>query len=148
MRSTFTGRHMAAIMIGFFAVVVAVNLGMARVAGSTFGGVVVENSYVASQNYNRWLAEAAAEKALGWQLVAERRADDRISVAVSGPSGAARLTGVARHPLGTMPDRRLGFSPAGGGIFVSDEVLPEGRWIVRFDLRSGDRQVRTEQELK
>ena len=43
----FTGRHMAAIMVAFFGVVIAVNVYMARLATSTFTGVVVENSYVA-----------------------------------------------------------------------------------------------------
>jgi len=61
----FTGRKMAAIMVAFFAVVIIVNVYMAREASSTFGGVVVENSYVASQQYNRWLDEASAENALG-----------------------------------------------------------------------------------
>ena len=53
----FTGRHITIIMVAFFAVVIAVNLLMARYATSTFGGVVVENSYVASQNFNKWLDE-------------------------------------------------------------------------------------------
>jgi nitrogen fixation protein FixH len=43
---------MAMILVAFFAVVIAVNLLMARLAISTFGGVVVENSYVASQHFN------------------------------------------------------------------------------------------------
>lgn len=148
MRSTFTGRHMAAIMIGFFGVVVAVNIGMARVAGSTFGGVVVENSYVASQNYNRWLDEAAKERALGWQLMAQRRADDRVTVTVSGPTGSGKLAGVARHPLGAAPDVPLSFSRAPDGSFLSDKALPDGRWIVRLDLEAGGHRVQTEQELK
>ncbi len=148
MTSTFTGRHMAMIMVGFFGVVVAVNIGMARVAGSTFGGVVVHNSYVASQNYNRWLREAEAEKALGWRMSAQRRTDDRISVTVTGTEGSAMLTGIARHPLGTLPDKALNFARAEDGTFVSAQPLPEGRWIVRFDLKSGGRQVRSEQELK
>ena len=148
MRSKFTGRHMAAIMIGFFGVVIAVNIGMARVAGSTFGGVVVENSYVASQNYNRWLDEAAKERALGWQLIAQRRADDRVTVTVSGPTGSEQLVGVARHPLGAAPDVPLAFARAADGSFLSDKALPDGRWIVRFDLEAGGHKVQTEQELK
>jgi nitrogen fixation protein FixH len=56
---------MAAIMVAFFAVVIAVNVYMARLASSTFTGVVVENSYVASQHFNRWLDEARAEERLG-----------------------------------------------------------------------------------
>jgi len=40
----FTGRHMLAVLVGFFGVVIAVNFIMASYATSTFGGVVVENS--------------------------------------------------------------------------------------------------------
>ncbi|MFM5947692.1 MAG: FixH family protein, partial [Novosphingobium sp.] len=85
----FTGRHAAAIIVAFFAVVVAVNVYMARTAIGTFGGVVVDNSYVASQKYNGWLKEAAKEKALGWSAKATRRGDGRLVVTLEGaPSGA------------------------------------------------------------
>ena len=57
----FTGRHITMILVAFFGVVIAVNLVMAHYASSTFGGVVVENSYVASQEYNQWLHEAAQD---------------------------------------------------------------------------------------
>ena len=67
MRKEFTGRHMAAILVAGFGVVIAVNLMMARFAVSTFGGVVVENSYVASQEFNTWLERAAQSRAIGWE---------------------------------------------------------------------------------
>ena len=51
-----TGRHVAAIFIGFFAIVIAVNMLMASYAIGGFGGTVVDNSYVASQKFNGWLA--------------------------------------------------------------------------------------------
>ncbi|MGE0776676.1 MAG: FixH family protein, partial [Sphingomonadaceae bacterium] len=56
MTRSFTGRHMAIILIAFFGVVIAVNFYMARMAIGTFGGTVVDNSYVASQRFNGWLA--------------------------------------------------------------------------------------------
>ena len=40
-RGRFTGRHMAAILVAFFAIVITVNVTMARFAMSTFGGKVV-----------------------------------------------------------------------------------------------------------
>ncbi len=49
----FTGRHMAAIVITFFAVVVGVNVTMAVLARQTWTGLIVPNTYVASQNFNR-----------------------------------------------------------------------------------------------
>ena len=80
----FTGKHMLAIMVVFFGVVIAVNILMARLATQTFSGVVVDNSYVASQHYNSWLDEAAKEKALGWKASVERRADGRLLVRFTG----------------------------------------------------------------
>src|SRR3546814_3241852 len=61
-RRPFTGRHAAMILIAFFGVVISVNIVMASFALSTFGGTVVDNSYVASQHYNEWLARADAQR--------------------------------------------------------------------------------------
>ena len=63
MSPRFTGRHMAAIMLAFFGVVIAINFTMATLAETTFGGTVVDNSYVASQSFNAWLR---AGRQLGW----------------------------------------------------------------------------------
>lgn len=133
----FTGWHMAAILVAFFGVVIAVNVVMARLALSTFSGVVVENSYVASQNYNRWLDEAAKERALGWKVAVERRGDGRVAVRIIGssevplPAGAV-LSGEAWHPLGKLADRVLSFRPAGEGQWVTFDPLPAGRWNLRL----------------
>lgn len=144
----FTGRRMAIILVSFFGVVVAVNVAMARLATGTFGGVVVENSYVASQHFNRWLDEAEAGRALGWRAVASRLPDGRVAVAVTGTqSPALMIAGNAWHPLGRLPDRPLVFVPAGTGRFVSREALPDGRWRVRLTLRDGGSQLRTQQDI-
>ena len=63
----FTGWHMTAILVAGFAVVIAVNMAMATIAVRSFGGTVVENSYVASQKFNGWLAQARAQEKLGWR---------------------------------------------------------------------------------
>lgn len=146
--NTFTGRKMAAIMVGFFAVVVAVNVFMAREASATFGGVVVENSYVASQHYNRWLDEASAEKAMGWSAAATRRVDGHVVVTLAGPEQGASVTAVARHPLGTQADRTLHFSPTGAGAIVSVETLPAERWRLRLTVRDGAKLWRHEGDVQ
>lgn len=135
----FTGRHMAAIMVGFFTVVIAVNVFMAREASATFGGVVVENSYVASQQFNRWLAEASNERKLGLSAELGRRSDGRVTIALHGSNTArASVAAVARHPLGRMADRTLLFTPDGDGGYLSDRALPAGRWRMRIEVRTGD----------
>lgn len=144
----FTGRHMTAILFGFFAVVIAVNFLMARLAIGTFGGVVVENSYVASQHFNRWLDEASTEQQLGWSAETARQPDGRILVTLAGlPAGTAILTAVARHPLGRLPDQALAFTPSSTGLFLSTTPLPAGRWRLRVQVQSNGQQWRHEEDV-
>jgi nitrogen fixation protein FixH len=132
MTRRFTGWHMAAILVGFFGVVIAVNLVMARFAVSTFGGVVVENSYVASQHFNRWLDSAEAQDALGWDARLARTGQGKVAVTLTGAPAEVTVEAVARHPLGRQPDVPLGFTSLGDGRFVSNEALPAGRWTLRL----------------
>lgn len=147
-RATFTGRHMAAIFVGGFAVVIAVNLLMASLAVGSFHGTVVDNSYVASQNYNGWLKQAAASKALGWQAVPRRRADGRVVVETLAVPADARITGAAAHPLGLRADTPLTFAPEGPAQWVSNEIVAPGRWQVRLAIRAGDEAWAGEAELR
>ncbi|MEC7952654.1 MAG: FixH family protein, partial [Pseudomonadota bacterium] len=66
MKREFTGKHAAAIIVTGFAIIIAVNLFMATLAVRGFGGVIVENSYVAGQEFNDWLDAAEEQEALGW----------------------------------------------------------------------------------
>lgn len=147
MRKEFTGRHMTAILVVGFGIVFAVNFTMAALATEGFGGVVVENSYVASQKYNGWLKEAAKERALGWSAKAARRGDGRLVVTLDGAPSVATLTGHAWHPLGRLPDMDLRFDRQSDGTFVSDKVLPQGRWIARLEASDGAQRWRTEQDV-
>ena len=141
----FTGRHMLAVMLGFFGVVIAVNVVMATVAAKTFGGTVVDNSYVASQRFNRWLAEGRAQDRLGWTARVRLGESRQIRVELSdrrGPLGGADVEAVARHPLGRAADVTLRFGAAGDGAYVSQEALPGGRWLVHLEIRRGGNRVR------
>lgn len=141
----FTGRDMAGILIGFFAVVIAVNILMATLASRTFGGLVVENSYVASQKFNGWLAQARSEKALGWTLAAMRGSDGHVAVRLAkdgGMIGGAQLTGRVRHPLGQVPERTLSFTPRADAGYESRETLPAGRWIIHVEARANGKVLR------
>ena len=149
-KGPLTGWHFTAIIVSFFAVVITVNLVMARFASSTFGGVVVENSYVASQNYNEWLAAAEAQKALGWTATATRQADGRVALKLAGATDPGVTVGaVARHPLGRQSDVALRFVATGAGQFLSEAPLRAGRWKLRIAARSAAGQPwRTELDFK
>lgn len=136
MTGSFTGRHMTAILVAFFGVVIAVNITMARLASSTFGGTVVENSYVASQHYNSWLAAARAQDRLGWQTMLTLGGDRHpvLRIAAAAAAGSFTATGTAHHPLGRAPDVPLAFIAAGDGRLVATAALPPGRWNVRVTV--------------
>lgn len=148
MSRQFTGWHMATILVAFFGVIIAVNFTMARLASITFGGIVVENSYVASQKFNGWLDAAKAQEALGWDAVTTWRPDGRLALAVIGAPADAKVTGMARHPLGRVADVPIEFADIGDGRFLSRQALPEGRWILRLQLDQGGRQWRREEILR
>ena len=146
--STFTGRHMAAVFVGGFAVVIAVNLFMAWNAVGGFHGTVVDNSYVASQSYNGWIARAEASKALGWQALPHRRADGRVVIETIAVPEDASVTAAAERPLGAREAAALGFVAEGQGRWVSKEAIAPGRWQLHIAIRAGAQEWAGEAELR
>ncbi len=140
MTRKFTGWHMTAIIVAFFGVVIAVNILMATLAVTTFGGTVVDNSYVASQSYNKWLAEARRQRAEGWQAEVVRMADGHVRVTVKEAAivpANGHLVGIAARPVGKEPDRPLSFHRDGNGGFISAQALPGGRWLIHLTIEDG-----------
>ena len=134
MRSEFTGKHMAAILVTGFAIVIAVNLTMATMATRGFGGVVVENSYVASQKFNGWLEEARRQESLGYSAEVSRDGKGHILVSTKGVPEAASASAQIRRPLGKPDTRAVTFERLGPDMLRSSEAVPEGRWTVRLTL--------------
>ena len=147
MRREFTGRHMTAVMVAGFGIVIAVNFYMASLAVRGFGGDIVENSYVASQKFNGWLEQARESEALGWQAVTTWRPDGRLVVSVSDAPDYLGVMATARHPLGRKPDRALGFTRIAQDTYLSDRELPDGRWTLRLELSDGVSTWRREDDL-
>jgi nitrogen fixation protein FixH len=136
----FTGWHMTAILVVFFGIVFAVNFTMANLAVTTFTGEVVDNGYVASQHFNRWLADAEREKALGWSAAVTRLKDGHVAVAVRGAgTTGAQLGGEIWRPIGegAIHPRPIAFVGNASNVFISREALPAGRWQLRLTLVAG-----------
>lgn len=64
------GWHVLAMMVGFFGVVAAVDLGFALLAVRTFPGQVSVTPYEDGLMYNRQLTQLAAQERLGWRATA------------------------------------------------------------------------------
>ncbi len=147
----FTGRHMAAILIGFFAIVMSVNFTMARLAFSTFGGKVVENSYVASQQFNDQLARAEAQDRLGWEqsVWLDRNRHVRVTLTHRGQRlWIASASATIHHPLGRLPSHGLAMVADGQGGMISTRALPQGRWRIDLTLRHAGDQAHYRSDLK
>ena len=93
---TLTGKHVLAITVSAFAVIIGVNLTLATKAVSTFPGLEVKNSYVASQSFE---ARRDAQERLGWEVAAELK-DGRLFVRFTGTEGAVAIPAEVSALLG------------------------------------------------
>lgn len=133
----FTGKHFAMIMVAGFGIVIAVNFTMATFAVRGFHGVVVENSYVASQEFNGWLEEAEQARALGWQVKPERSEDGHVLLKTQGVPDGTSFAAALRRPLGEKEFADLTFRPLGDGTWRSDQAVAQGRWLIRLSADAG-----------
>ncbi|MFA7440915.1 MAG: FixH family protein [Sphingomonadaceae bacterium] len=134
----FTGKHAALTICAFFGVIIAVNLVMAWNAIRTFSGTVIDNSYVASQNYNSWLAEARAQEELGWNIAPDAGSDGRVVLTAESmgePMPGMTLTAVASHPFGHSAEQHLAFDAMADGRYRAQTALSPGRWQLRIEAR-------------
>ncbi|MHA7819380.1 MAG: FixH family protein [Erythrobacter sp.] len=146
-RKPFTGKHMAAVLVGGFTIVICVNFYMASRAVGGFHGTVVDNSYVASQQFNEWLEEAEAAKALGWEARASRDDAGYVIVDTDAVPQGAQLSAELRRPIGTREYADLAFAALGDGRFRSTESVAVGRWTMRLLIEADGRQWAQETEL-
>lgn len=137
MQREFTGRHMALVFVGGFSIVAAVNFYMASLATSGFHGIVVENSYVASQKFNDWLDDAEDMRALGWEADLVRGADGHALIRAANVPNTAVVSAELRRPLGTREYASLTFAALGDGTYRSVEPVKQGRWTARVTITSG-----------
>lgn len=139
-KGEFTGRHMLIIMLAFFGVVIGVNVTMAVLAGKSWSGLVVKNSYVASQHFNEKLATAREQAALGWQpeiALAGGKLSYRITDQTGTPVRLDGVTATFERPVSTASDTKFVLKPAGDGSFEADAILADGLWIVETYSEAG-----------
>jgi nitrogen fixation protein FixH len=137
---TFTGRHMLAIMVAFFGTIIAVNLTMAMVAGRSWTGFVVKNSYVASQEFNRKAELGRAQAALGWKsslTIGGGEIGYRLADASGAMVEASAVTVTFRRPAYEAEDKVVPLQRRADGTFSAQETPRDGIWIVETDAEVG-----------
>lgn len=144
----FTGWHMLAIMIGWFGIVIAVNLFMAWNATSSWTGLVVKNSYVASQHFNEVTAEKRAQLAMGWKATPVYEGGVLtldLQDARRAPIEDAIITARLGRPSYDAQDHMVQFAETAPGAYAGDTELASGIWDAEVTVTgaSGDVWTRT-----
>ena len=128
------GYHVLGIFGLGFGIIMAVNFYMAYEAVHTFPGLEVENSYVASQQFDR---QRAAQEALGWSVEADRVGDEvRLSIRHDGvPVEPVIEEALLSRATTTAQDHSPAFT-FDGKDFVAHVDVPPGNWDLRVKLKA------------
>jgi nitrogen fixation protein FixH len=134
------GRWIPWVFIGGMLIVVAANGALVYFAISSWDGVVTAHAFERGAAYNRLLAAAAAEEALGWKADITYRADTRTSGALTvilvgkdgQPVDRAVLSAEAQRPVEPGRPVPIALKGMGEGRYVGTASgLRAGQWDIR-----------------
>ena len=144
-----TGKHVLVMMVAFFGVIIAVNVTMAMMAKGTWTGLVVKNSYVASQQFNASLERATAQRKRRWidRLV---YADGAAVLTLTDAAGSAvtleRATVQVGRPASEHADRSVELAQRDGSYQAELNLAP-GIWAIRISAQTADGPWRRDARL-
>ncbi|MEM9470430.1 MAG: FixH family protein [Pseudomonadota bacterium] len=146
----FTGRHMLLAMLAFFGVIIIVNLTMATVASRSWTGLVVKNSYVASQAFNRELEQAKLQAARGWTGDITYR-DGAVVLSLTDKAGQPVILDSSVVEIGRpayeQADHQVVMVYQGSGIYHAKDNLQPGIWQVSVRGTSSQGDYRLDSRL-
>lgn len=142
-----TGRHVLAMLAGFFGLMLTANGAFVYFALDSWSGLETEDAYRRGLTHNQTLDAAAAQQSLGWQVehrvrpLTSRTYDvtvtfhDRTAAPIDGLAVAVTL----RRPTNEGQDMTVTLSPAGPGVYRGDITPPlKGQWDLRLAAESAD----------
>ncbi|WP_054303104.1 FixH family protein [Gemmobacter sp. LW-1] len=133
-----TGRQVMVVTVGAFAIIIAVNVLMAYKAISTFPGLEVQNSYVASQSFD---SDRKAQEALGWMLVPEYRNGEGLHLTFTDASGQlvpVRDLNVLIGRTTTAADDQTPTFVREAGVYKAAVDLAPGKWMLHVEAHAED----------
>ncbi len=130
-KGEFTGRHMLLLALGFFGVIFSVNVFMAVVSSTSWTGLVVKNSYVASQEFEEKRIAHEKQSAAGWQARFVYTPGTARLVVTDGAGKPVDLGPVElliNRPVGGHDDQKLMLTASADGGYVAAVTLGAGVW--------------------
>lgn len=140
----FTGYHMVGVMVAFFGTIISVNLLMAYYATSTWSGLVVPNSYVASQEFNGKVAALQKMMATGIRgelSIVNGQIRYRLTWPEEKPVAADEVTAAFKRPVSEDQDFTVRLQPVGNGTYMLKQPVEPGHWIVELKASSGGQLI-------
>jgi nitrogen fixation protein FixH len=139
-----TGRHVLALLGGFFFVMFGANVALIYFALHTLHGGELENPYDASQAFNRRIADARAQDERDWKADVLTRAEgpgERIMVEFHDKDGAAipnlAVTARFQHPFDAALDRTAALISDGDNYEGVATPIGHGRWTLVIEASRG-----------
>jgi nitrogen fixation protein FixH len=154
---TLTGKHVLAMLLVFFGIIMTVSIVFTTLAVQSFRGEDIKQSYRQGIEYNKTLADRAAQSDLGWRAAVNVTGDikdRRLIVKVTGTDDQGlsnfTITGRLRHPADQTLDRPLDFTVGPDGLARADISGLYGQWTVQAQATNGDgqRQFRYDLNLR
>ncbi|MFJ1292211.1 nitrogen fixation protein FixH [Paracoccus yeei] len=137
MTRPLTGKHVLAITLVAFGVIIGVNVLMAVKAVGTFPGLEVANSYVASQDFDR---ERAAQAALDWTVTPDYDGKELV-LAIrdrqGNPAPIKDLQVTVGRPTYVAEDQHPQMTYQ-GGLYVAPLTLKPGLWNIHLTATAWD----------
>lgn len=134
----FTGWHMAGVLALFFGVTIFVNVILAIFASGSWTGLVVKNSYVASQHYNERIANDEWQASLGW-VDSFTYDDATVSLTVTDAAGRPlaidSVTAVLRRPAAEQQDHTIQLVRSAPERFDLRHPLATGLWAADIRIK-------------
>jgi nitrogen fixation protein FixH len=152
-----TGRMVLASVVAFFAVIVAVNMIMATLAVSTFGGVETKNAYQAGLSFSREIASARAQAARDWHVDAKLSpwTPEGVTIDVAAQDANRRsISGVEVevtfiHPANRRQDVAVKLSPIAAGAYRGRVEVSPGHWDLVVEVaKDGERLFRSKNRVR
>jgi len=133
------GKHVAAMFVSGFGIIIAVNLTLAWNAVRTFPGLEVKNSYVASQSFD---ADRAAQLALEWDVHAFLQAGQLVLEMTNdgAPVEPQIVSAVFSRATSVSVDQTPDFV-FDGAAFTAPVQAGPGNWNLRIVAKAADGTV-------
>lgn len=132
-----TGRSVLLLALGAFGIVILANSMLAYYAVGTFSGLVVPNSYIASQDFNR---RRDAQLALGWK-VDLGYSGDALQISMKDAEGKTvrprTLSVSIGRPTEQRDDQTLDLQSTLDGV-AAPVQLAAGNWRVEISATTDD----------